>query len=91
MVGIGGIGRLPSTAFDGENYTHTSLLGLCYLLKECNLLGTNWYEEDCPPPSNLFNLDGYGYWKILSIFNASEIAEHISKWVNRFDGYFLHV
>ena len=91
MVEIGGMERLPTTAFDSEDYTHTSLLGLCYLLREGNLLRTDWYDEDCPPPSNLYDPDRYGYWKILSIFNASEIAEHISKWVNRFDGYFLHV
>ena len=91
MVELGGMDRLPATAFDGEDFTQSALLGLCYLSREGNLLRTNWYKEDCPPPSDLYDLEGYGYWKVLSIFNDSEIAEHISKWVNRFDGHFLHV
>ena len=91
MVELGGMDRLPATAFDGEDFTHSALLGLFYLLKDGNLLRTNWYDEDCPPPSNQYDLEGYGYWKVLSLFNDREIAEHISNWVNRFDGHFLHV
>ena len=37
MVELGG---LPATAFDGEEFTHRALLGLCYLLRD---MGTGKY------------------------------------------------
>ena len=47
------IDKLPEDIFVGEGFKKHNLLGLLYFIRDGNLLKTDWFEDECPPSSNL--------------------------------------
>ena len=66
------------------------LLSLSYFLKERSVLQTEWYIEDCPPDSSLYDPEGYTYWKVLSALNA--LTDNIiAECVIGFEDFLLYI
>ena len=84
--------RLPAEAFDESDHTLGMLYGLFYFMKDGCLHNQEWFVEGAPPPpSDQWNPDGYEAWKILSFSEDSDIKHLVSKWEQRFEGYYLYL
>ena len=90
IIEKGGIDKLP-TPFTGGEWTKSRLQGSSYYLKEGSVLHTEWYVEDCPPEPNLYDHEGYNYWKVFCELKCSTIDDIITEWVYRFEDFLLYI
>ena len=63
---------MPEDIFVGEGFKKHNLLGLLYFIRDGNLLKTDWFEDECPPSSNLYDPDGYNHWTVIICLSADD-------------------